>query len=213
MKRWLLGLTLLGVGVGAGAGPLSAQVLTLGVKGGATFASVEDADGTFDDVGQRTGSVFGASVKLGGRPVGVRAEVLLVQKGFEAENEGTDVLFEVDYVELPLLLVVQLSSGSVRPSIYGGAAVGFERDCTLTLTGTQGRASGDCDSPNFETERETMDAGAVFGGEVAVALGGVDVVVDGRYTMGLTTLDAEDDPNDIRNRAFLLMAGLEIPIG
>lgn len=193
--------------------PAEGQVLTIGAKGGATFATISDADGAFDDVGRRTGSVFGGFLTLGGNPIGLRAEVLLVQKGFEGVDDGADVQFDVDYVELPLLLVFQLGAGPVQPAIYGGAAVGFERSCTISASGLDFSAEGDCDEPEFDVERETLDVGAVFGAELMFGLGGASLLVDGRYTAGLTTLDASDDPDEIKNRAFLLMAGVAIPIG
>ena len=191
----------------------SAQMVTLGVKGGATFATVTDTDGEFNDVGRRGGSAFGAFLQLGGRPVGFRAEVLLVQKGFEGSDDGEVVQFDVDYVEIPALLVVGLGAGGVRPSIYGGAAVGFERSCTISTSGAGLSATGDCDADPFDVETESIDVGAVIGAEVAFDVGGVNLVVDGRYTAGLTTVDASDDPAEIKNRAFMLMAGLAIPIG
>ena len=139
-----------------------AQIFTLGVKGGGTFATISDPDGAFDDVGRRAGSVFGAYAQLGGR-VGFRGEVLLVQKGFDGRQDGVDFEFDVDYVEIPALLVVRLGTGPVRPALYGGAAVGFERSCEFTARGTMLSASGDCDDPELDVEREELDAGAVFG--------------------------------------------------
>ncbi|MEZ4416203.1 MAG: porin family protein [Gemmatimonadota bacterium] len=205
--------TLASVLVLALATPASSQIVTLGLKGGATFASVSDPDGAFEDVGGRTGSVFGASIQLGGRPIGLRGEVLLVQKGFDAREAGDDYAYKVDYVEIPVLLVARLSSGPIAPSLYGGVAAGFERSCTVSVSGSQASASGDCDAPSLELERETMDAGAVFGAELAFGLGGIQLVADGRYTVGLTTLDASDDPDSVKNRAFMLMFGLGIPVG
>jgi len=193
--------------------PVAGQLLTIGAKGGATFATVSDADGAFSDVGRRTGSAFGAFVTIGGNPIGLRGEVLLVQKGFDGRQDGDDIQFEVDYVELPVLLVFQLGAGPVQPAVYGGAAVGFERSCTISGSSAGLSVEGDCDEPDFELERESLDVGAVFGAEVMFGLGGASLVVDGRYTVGLTTLDASDDPDEIKNRAFLLMAGVAIPIG
>ena len=192
---------------------LEGQLLTIGAKGGVTFASLADPDGTFDDVGRRTGSVFGGFAAIGAGALAVRGEVLLVQKGFDATSDQSNVVFNVDYVEVPLLLMARFGTGPVKPSIYGGVAVGFERSCTISSTGLTVVAEGDCDRPEIEVERETMDAGAVFGAEVMFGLGGLSLVVDGRYTMGLTTLDASDDPDELKNRAFMLMAGLAVPIG
>ena len=208
----LSALLLAATGSTAFAAPAQGQLLTIGAKGGATFATISDADGFFSDVGRRTGSVFGAFLTIGGNPIGLRGEVLLVQKGFSGSQDGTDGQFDVDYVELPILLLFQLGAGPVQPAVYGGAAVGFERNCTLTLSGAGLDAEGDCDD-ELDFERETIDVGAVLGAEVMFGLGGLSVVVDGRYTVGMTTLDASDDPDEIKHRAFLLMAGLAIPIG
>ena len=118
----------------ATAGPGAAQVLTLGFKGGPTFASVAITGGTFPEIGRRVGTVVGGSLEIGSRSVGIRPEILFVQKGFEVASGNVDARFNVDYIEIPLMLVARFVSGSFRPAIYGGPSLGFESACTISGT-------------------------------------------------------------------------------
>lgn len=196
------------------AQPMSAQLLTLGVKGGATFSTLESSSPDFSDVDRRTGRVIGAALSLGGGTIGIRPEILLVQKGFETTAQGADLAFDVDYIEIPILLVARFDAGGVRPAIYGGPALGLERSCSISGNGLDFTATGDCDAPNVDLERETTDLGAAFGAELGIRFGGIYFVADARYTVGLTDLDAEpDDDEESKNRVFMLTGGIEIPIG
>ncbi len=192
--------------------PGSAQIFTVGVKGGATFSSLDVQGSGFPEVGRRTGTVVGASLELGLGMIGIRPEVLLVQKGFEARSGSSEAVFAVDYIEVPLLLVARFGSGSVRPAIYGGPVVALERSCSISGDFPDFTATGDCDAPSVDLDRETTDAGAAFGAELSVKLGGINLVADARYTMGLVNLDPEEE-NELRSRVFSAMAGIQIPIG
>lgn len=193
-----------------GAPPAFAQQLTLGLKGGPTFASVSVSDVAGFDLGRRVGKVIGASAELGFGVVGVRPEILLVQKGFEVSDALSQGSFFVDYIEIPVLFVIRLGSGSLRPALYGGPTIGFESKCTITgdfpLLET-----GDCD--DIALERASKDWGAAFGAELGVTLGGIVLVGDARYTLGLNNLDQTEGSQERKNRVFSLTGGIQIPIG
>lgn len=195
--------------------PAESQLLTLGVKGGATFATVAASDGTgLGDVGQRDGTVFGASVALGGGIFGFRPEFLLVEKGFGGEDAADDRLLDVDYIEIPMLLMLRLGVGGIRPAVFAGPTVAIERACTISGGFDGIDLDGDCDAPSIDLERETTDWGAAFGAELAIDVGPIAVAAEGRYTLGLTNLvvDEEED-EEAFNRVFSFMAGIQIPIG
>ena len=195
-----------------GALPASAQLLTIGLKGGPTFASVSLSDDGGLDVGRRLGKVFGASAELGFGVVGIRPEILLVQKGFEVSDALSEASFFVDYIEIPVFLVVRLGSGRLRPAVYGGPAIGFESKCTIAGSFPL-LETGDCDAPDIALERASKDWGAAFGAELGVTLGGIILVGDARYTIGLNNLDQTEGNQERKNRVFSLTGGIQIPIG
>jgi len=191
----------------------SAQVVTIGLKGGRTYATVETNDRrVFGDVDRRTGSVYGVSAAIGGGLLRFRPEMLLVEKGFRDKTAGDDTLLDVDYIEVPLLLVVSLGAGGLRPSIFAGPTVAFERSCTLSGDFRGIDTSGECDLPSIDLNRETTDWGTAFGAELAFSLGSIALSAEARYTLGLTNFVTDAD-DEARNRVFSLMAGVQIPIG
>ena len=69
--------------------------------------------------------------------------------------------------------------------------------------------SVDCDD-EFD-ELTSMDLGAVAGAGASIATSGsLSVSVDAVYNLGLSSISESDD---VKNRAFSIMAGIRIPIG
>jgi hypothetical protein len=59
-----------------------------------------------------------------------------------------------------------------------------------------------------------VDFGLVFGAGVAFPLGSVQLIIDGRYDLGLSDInDYEGDTESIKNKAWQFMAGVGFPIG
>jgi len=48
---------------------------------------------------------------------------------------------------------------------------------------------------------------------VDMAVGKAFLVLDLRYTLGLTSIDDDSNPSDIKHRAFSIMAGFRYPLG
>lgn len=208
-----LGLTV------ATAGGADAQEVVLGAKGGINIAdfSVDDEEAT--DTDTRTGVVGGLFASFGlGKVLAIRPEVLWAGKGataLDVEGEGVDLEFELDYVEVPVLLGARLASaGPVRPVLYAGPVVSFETSCEVEASVGGGEAEGvDCDDPEADAlERKSTDFGVAFGGGLEVGSGPVVLVLDGRYTLGLVDIDDSMDATEVRNRALSLMAGIGIRI-
>ena len=61
---------------------------------------------------------------------------------------------------------------------------------------------------------QQVDFGVVFGAAVAFPLGSVQLIIDGRYDLGLTNVnDTEGDDESLKNRAWQFMAGVGFPVG
>jgi hypothetical protein len=185
-----------------------ASAQTIGFKLGAAFSTlqVEEAATSPSSI---TGFIGGGQVRfgLGGR-LGLQAELLSVTKGADNLPGTPNRDIRLEYVEIPLLVHVPLTMGmTFAPYIYGGPAVAFEVRCRTT---DAAGGSIDCtDAVPFE--RNSTDFGLTAGGGFAFAMGPGALLLEGRYTWGLSDIAAADAT--VRNRSGAVMAGYEIPLG
>lgn len=223
MKRLLTTLSVLLL---ATFTPLAAQ--GFGFAGGVNLANFFGGD--VEESGNRSGLVLGLTRPLyrAGR-FQLRAEGYYRQKGAKDVEEfqslvaaGETAEFGIDYVEVPLLLRVEMPGfgGRVFPYLQAGPAFAWKIDCGVRFGATTGAPSGSattaCDDLTSENVGETIknfERGLVFGGGLELPVLGVGAItLDGRYTHGLSRL-AED--GDIHNRALSLMLGysFSVPFG
>lgn len=194
----------------------SVDAQTIGFKLGASMSKFS-ADGTTDTYDFMTSFAGGGFVRFGFGRLGIQPEILSVTKGAEIDDGGgggEDASIEIEYVEVPVLLHLPLTYGaSFAPYVMGGPAFAFEIGCEESLGGTE----ADCDdvAGGLLSQRKSIDIGLAAGGGLAFAMGPGAVLVEGRYTWGLTNLnDSEDaDAIDVKNRSILLLAGYSIPLG
>lgn len=186
---------------------LAAQDVMLGVKGGVNIADVDIDDPSDEgETDTRTGFVGGLFAQFGlGDLFAIRPEGLYSQKGFSQEEAGVDATLKADYIEVPLLLAARLSQGSVRPVLFAGPVIGFEASCEVEGVVDGVEVSADCEDQGIETE--STDFGAAFGAGLELDAGGFVVLLDGRYTLGLSDLDASET-SEAKNRAWSVMAGV-----
>jgi len=194
----------------------SVDAQTIGFKLGASMSKFS-SDGTTDVYDFMTSFAGGGFVRFGFGRLGIQPEILSVTKGAEIDGGGTggeDASYKIEYVEVPVLLHLPLTYGaSFAPYVMGGPAFGFDIGCEESLGGTE----TDCDdvTDGFLSERKSIDIGLSAGGGLAFAMGPGAVLVEGRYTWGLTNINdsAVPDPIDVKNRSILLLAGYSIPLG
>lgn len=202
-------------GVIAGAAALAfsaaaADAQTIGFKLGASLANLS-IDGTTGPTDWTTGFMGGGFVRFGFGRLGIQPELLWVSKGAEMDMETTeDETIKIEYIAVPILLHLPLTYGSsFAPYIIAGPEFAFDMGCKST------DASGtvDCDSPDLADpfERESIDIGLSAGGGFAFAMGPGALLLEGRYTWGLTDLTADQTPT--KNRSAYILAGYSIPLG
>lgn len=191
---------------------VSAQT-SIGVKAGIGISdiSVED-DGSFDS---RTAFIGGGFATIGlGETFFVQPELLYALKGASSDFEGVEATIGLDYIEIPLLFGAQFGLGgsSVVPRVFAGPAVAFETGCKIS--GEEGGVSVELDCEEAEIQTKSVDFGLVFGAGLAIPLGGFELILDGRYDLGLTNIDdSEFESASAKNRAWQFMAGVGFPVG
>ena len=180
------------------ASPVSAQGFGVGVKGGVNIANQEvkgDAGGPSLD--PRYGMVAGGFVALPLLPwVGLQAEGLYGRKGSKLDFQGVSSSIDLDYVEIPVLVKVRFAR---RYYAAGGPSMAFAVRAK-TRTSFAGSAQ-ELDVMDFINR---FDFGVAMGGGVEFGR----LVVDGRYTLGLTDIDKDKtDTVTTKNRVISVTAG------
>jgi len=190
----------------------SAQNIKLGVKGGVNIADLGGSD--VGDTKTKSGLIAGAFAEfMIGDMFAVQPEVLYSQKGTKAAEAGVDAKLKLDYIEIPVLLKVNIpiEGSKVHPNVYAGPALAIKSSCKLS--GSDGSVSIDldCDDPLIvdaigeEFPIKSTDFGLVFGGGISFDVGGADVGVDVRYNLGLTKILDVDPSTDTKNKVISIM--------
>lgn len=173
--------------------PATAQ-MSYGVKAGVNYADLS-FDGDVPSSG-RVGLLAGgfATIPLFGW-LAVQPEVIYTVKGTSVDVADVKSDLIVDYVEVPLLARI-----SIRRKIYVavGPSMAFRvRARSRTAFG------GSTEEIDLKEDVESFDLGVV--GAAGIDLG--RWVFDGRYTHGLSDIDARDDAKT-RNRVLSVSAGI-----
>jgi Outer membrane protein beta-barrel domain len=199
------------------AAPLAAQTVEFGPRAGIAFStvSVKPRTGpTNTEEGNVTGFTVGGFARFRPGKLGLQTELNFVRKGASVvtPNNPTDAMdLQLDYVEVPLLLMVPVVGGSsASASVYGGPALALETSCRGIMTGLPSRTHFNCSNPNFDVfDRRQTDIGATAGGTLRLPLGAGAIVADLRYTFGFVNLNKENG-DKVRNRSTMVTLGYAV---
>jgi hypothetical protein len=185
------------------AGPVAAQGVSVGVRGGLNLADVSfDGDDPSPSLGSRTGLVAGAFVTVPlFRGFALQPEVLYSSKGAKLDDEGIQSTLMLDYVEVPVL--GRMSGNAFRGGrfyVVAGPSVGVRvRAKSKTVF------SGSTEEFDISGEIERLDIGVTAGAGLQFGA----LVIDGRFTYGLSDIDSDKtDAVEVTNRVLSLSAGL-----
>lgn len=175
----------------------------VGVKGGLTFSKFTIAGNTEPLVNLKApvgGLFFG--FKLG--PISIQPEVLYARMGGRLE-EGADWMEDrFDYIQVPLLLKVNVLPGPISPAIFAGPYGSY-----LLSAKEVTEIGGASDSVSIKDQVKSTDYGIVFGGGIDFRLAGITLSAEVRYNLGLANIIKNPDPGDyVKNRALMLLAGI-----
>lgn len=144
-----------------------------GIKAGLSMATVTGDD--IEGVSSKMGLAAGAFVNIGIGTLAVQPELLYVQKGAQDEN-NSDYKWKIDYLEIPVLLKATFGTGSAKPNLFIGPALGILMSSKFT-DGTNEMDAKDGTSG--------MDLGLAIGGGVDVS----KLTFDIRYELGLSNIN------------------------
>lgn len=214
MKRFMVVLATLALALVAEAA--SAQdtgVVSKGIKVGLSAYSFggEDSDAIFSDwaTNSRLGLAVGGFVTFAlGPNFSLQPELLYVMKGVGYEREADRWKFNLNYIDLPVLLKYRFATtGSARPNLFAGPVVSAALSAKIvSYVG-----------PDWEPQEadisygvRDLDFGLAIGGGLDFAMSGGTLTVDVRYVLPLTRWSdyVENEDPVLTNQGFLVMAGV-----
>ena len=184
----------------------------------------------------------GAGVYLQGRAwksIDLRVEAIYAQKGARLAFGESQVEWQMDYLEVPMLVVFNLMPKSrTSVELFAGAAYGFGINRQIEVGDDVGYNLDDYIGNNIDINPTTTlsmesveksDIGFALGMGLSVPTGPVNFLVDVRYVTGLTdpvvsgtyTIQSgegaqatyETAPVDFANRCFSFSVGFAFPFG
>jgi hypothetical protein len=190
----------------------AAEAQTIGFKLGASISNLSIEETTSD---WASGFVGGGFVRFGFGRLGIQPEVLSVTKGaeFDGGEGGEDSSIDIEYIAVPVLLHLPLTYGaSFAPYLIAGPEFAFDMGCEYSSDAGDVDCDGE-DMPDGPLARKSIDIGLSAGGGLAFAMGPGALLLEGRYTWGLTNISDQPDPSEMKNRSAYVLAGYSIPLG
>jgi hypothetical protein len=206
-RRWAA----LAVTVVAAATPSQVSAQETALKGGFTVSRLQGSGAGYWD-GNLAATTFGGHVRFRFGPIGLQPEVQVVTKGATAgtpAQQREDEQLRLEYIEIPVLLVVPIRIGDLEPYAFAGPSVMLESRCRWVERQQGLRSTFSCEpgpSPEVFTRR-SIDFGIVAGGGAAYPVGNGRVLIEARHSWGLR--DIHTGPGDLQayNRTFMVQVG------
>lgn len=164
-----------------------------------------------DNVSRRTGFAAGALLVLPvSSNIAIEPEVLYSTKGIESHDSGVDASLKMNYVQVPLLVRVEVpASGGTKPFLYGGPAISFKASCNVEVSGQGTNISSGCDNLESDNNKlKAVDYGLVAGGGLLFDVGGRKFSIGARYDHSLAKISPSSDS---KHRVISVLATLEFP--
>ena len=147
----------------------------------------------------RIGGMFGGWIGTHlGRLFTVRLEGYWTRKGADQVESGNTVgSVQLDYIEVPLILRVNIPLVVVKPAIYAGPAISFKTSCAIE----------DLDeSASCDTFKSTD-----FSGIVGAGIGLGPITLDVQYDFSFSDiLDEPDATTEVKNQTWTVRAAFGI---
>lgn len=179
-------------------------VAGVGFKGGLAMSTLAIAPASpFRQVNLKApmgGVFFGIGLGL----FSIQPEILYVRMGTRFQEEGSTFWMEkrLDYIQIPLLLKINVLPGPISPMIYGGPYGAYR----FAAKGATSDVPGTADIGDSYT---TTDYGVVFGGGLDFKLAVIKLSIEARYNLGLANILKNPDPGaSEKNKSLMALVGL-----
>lgn len=180
----------------------SSSEFVWGVRLGMNWATIKS---NFDEgLDSRTSGVIGVFTrhKLNGSFL-VQPEVNYILKGATSKLPPElgvirDYLYSFDYFEIPVLLKYNFGApidDRFKPELFAGPFIAFKLSSSLEAR----------EIPNSDVTIDNVkptDYGTAFGAGIGFKIDNVDILLELRYTLSLSSFDNNVEPKDLRNGKF-----------
>lgn len=180
--------------------------IALGPKAGVgvtTFRGLDEYN-----IDERTGWVGGLFLNIQFTPVfTLQPELLLSEKGAEYSDNNYSVSAEISYFEVPVLAKFRIPINDIFfPHIAVGPNFAFRTD--LKYSGRQTDSGATINLNKDEIRKH--DIGAIVGAglDIQTRDSGIFFTIDGRYGIGFTNINKNDDVIEVRNAGWRFAAGI-----
>lgn len=207
MKKLVAALFM--VTIVAAASNANAARWSLGTLGGVNIADLTSVDETSMKTGFSGGGFVGADFS---ESVSGRVEFLYTQKGAQRNENpefgGDDTTAKLDYVEFPILVVIDLNNSPTGEfSVIGGPSFGYNVVAEEELE--------DGSIADYADYVNKFEASLVLGAEYEHIEQSLSVFLDTRITIGLTGIldNAASALDGVKNIGFGILVGVKFPLG
>jgi Outer membrane protein beta-barrel domain len=164
-----------------------------GIKGGYLYNSFSTAKANLESTNSWEAGIFFGGNRNG--VVGVMGEVLYAKKGFALSGKTTDLY----YLEIPILVRLNIGSGNKNKGVIGYALVGPAFDVNL---------KAQQDGIDVKSNYESLDIGILGGAGIEVSR----FILEGRYNWGLMDVLKATGAlsSDLKSQSFAVLFGVRI---
>ncbi len=176
----------------------------IGVKGQLTWAKFSLVGGDNPVFSDLVAPAVGLYWNVHFGPVTIQPELFYIRMGGRMENGADWAEYRFDYIQVPLLIKVNLLPGPISPAIFAGPYAS-ERFSAKAV----GLVGGVSESQDMNDQIQKEDYGAVFGGGIDFRLPMVKFTMEVRYNFGMANFIKNPDPGTSgKNRALMMLAGI-----
>lgn len=206
------GLAAAALATAAPAVPAAAQETA--VKAGFSTSRLEGNGGEYFS-GSITSTTFGGHMRFRFGPVLFQPELMVTTRGGTADSPAAPLDEEqlrLEYIDVPLLLVVPVRIGNLEPFAFAGPSIMLESRCRWQVREEGLRSVFSCEPAPADQvfRRRAVDFGAVAGGGAAYPVLSGRVIVEGRHTWGLRNIHSGPGDAEAFNRTFTVMIGYAV---
>jgi hypothetical protein len=157
---------------------------------------------------------YGGHYRLKLGPVWLQPEVMLVAKGgVDTSDEAIEQRIRLEYLELPLLIVLPARVGRFEPYAFGGPLIALETRCRHIIEEEGLKTNQGCETLNEEVfDRRVFDYGVTAGAGLGHPIGSGKLFLEGRHTWGLRDIADDNVITGVRNRSIVIALGYTLDV-
>lgn len=180
---------------------------SFGVTGGLNLSKFSGEDINEDMNDMKMGIALGGYANIGITPMfSIQPELLYSMKGskytMETATDTTERTTKMNYIEMPILFkVTPPMAGMMSPELFLGPYFGYNITAESEVNGT----TSDIDSV------KAFDYGLVAGAGVGFSAGPGTINLNGRYEMGLSSIDDSSAEADWKNTNIAIRLSYSFP--